>query len=66
MRNIILVVVLLTTSVILLMNCSDKYPAPVEKFTLEENSCTSCHLNADLLKEVAEPIPDTGGDTGET
>ena len=66
MRNLILVLVLLATFVILLMSCTDKYPAPTEKFSLEENSCTNCHLNSDLLKEVAEPLPDTGGETGET
>ncbi len=67
MRNLILVFVLFTTLVIFLLSCSDKYPTPVEKFAVEKNSCTNCHLNAELLKEVADPLPvDPGGDTGET
>ncbi len=47
--------------------CTDKYePAPSKFAALEESSCTHCHLNQDLLKEVATPLPpDTSGEAGE-
>ena len=46
--------------------CTDKYkPAPSKFSSSEETSCTYCHLNAALLKEVATPLPPDPGGTGE-
>jgi len=52
--------------VILFLNCTEKYPSELEKFTQEqESSCTSCHLDFELLKEVADPLPPDEGHSGE-
>ncbi|MBN2008710.1 hypothetical protein JW960_05150 [candidate division KSB1 bacterium] len=46
--------------------CADKYKPTANEFvSLQESSCTHCHLNSDLLKEVAEPIDHGTGEAGE-
>jgi len=46
--------------------CTDKYkPAPNIFSSSEESSCTHCHLNANLLKEIATPLPHDEGESGE-
>lgn len=57
---------LLSLILIFVWGCTDKYkPAPNIFSSAEESSCTSCHLNANLLKEVATPLPSDNGDSGE-
>ena len=47
--------------------CTNKYePASNIFSSTEESSCTHCHLNSTILKEVATPLPpDTSEATGE-
>jgi len=49
-----------------LYNCKEKYAEPSETFaSLSQSGCISCHMDRDLLKEVADPLPDTGEGGGE-
>ncbi len=49
-----------------LSGCTDKYKPTANQFaSLEKSSCTHCHLNAELLKDIANPIPDDNGESGE-
>lgn len=46
--------------------CEDKYPVETKTLaSVDETSCVSCHTDKDLLIKVADPLPDTGGETGE-
>ncbi|NOZ62997.1 MAG: hypothetical protein GXO74_15180 [Calditrichaeota bacterium] len=45
--------------------CTDKYQPTSSQFASKESSCTYCHLNSSLLKEVATPLPPESGDSGE-
>jgi len=59
---------LLLLSLILIFSwgCTDKYkPTPNVFSSVEESSCTHCHLDATLLKQVATPIPPDEGESGE-
>ncbi|MEE4311693.1 MAG: hypothetical protein V2J62_07460 [candidate division KSB1 bacterium] len=51
---------------VFLAGCTDKYK-PVESIfsSIDESSCTHCHLNAATLEEVADPLPPDPGHTGE-
>ena len=61
MKRTIIILGLLILSLSFLFTqwgCTDKYkPTPNIFSASEESSCTHCHLNADLLKEVATPLP---------
>ena len=38
--------------------CTDKYEPTANVFSsLEKTSCTHCHLDANLLEEIATPLP---------
>ncbi|RKY87682.1 hypothetical protein DRQ09_04045 [candidate division KSB1 bacterium] len=53
-------------SIYFLISCSEKYPSPESKFSkIKESGCTYCHLDAELLKKVAEPLPPSEDDEGE-
>ena len=59
---------LLIASIFILISssCTDKYKPSSAAFTaIEESSCTQCHLNSTLLKEVATPLPPKDGEAGE-
>lgn len=59
---IALIVILL----FLLASCTEKYPEPGDLVGQQDGSgCINCHTNADLLKEVAIPLPPPTGSTGE-
>ncbi len=45
--------------------CTEKYPASGGSVISSADGCVACHTNADLLKEVATPLPPPGGDAGE-
>lgn len=46
--------------------CTDKYkPAGTEFSSDDESSCLFCHLDAELLKDVADPIETGGESSGE-
>ena len=48
------------------MSCTEKYPPQMSKYgEVKESGCTACHLDADLLKEVADPLPGDENHTGE-
>ena len=53
--------------IILMMGCTEKYPNKTEAGdpVLTGSGCEVCHLDKDLLKEVADPIPPKEGDGGE-
>lgn len=62
-RNMLVVSLLcvLLASQFLNWGCTDKY----EPITASGSSCVHCHLNADLLREVADPLPPSDGEAGE-
>ena len=67
MKKIISLAFIFVLIIVLLNSCTDKYPQAVNKsFAIKKTSCIQCHLDADLLKEVAEPLPDQCEATGES
>jgi hypothetical protein len=50
-----------------LYGCTEKYPNHTEDGgpVLTGSNCEVCHLDKDLLKEVAEPLPPSNGESGE-
>jgi hypothetical protein len=47
-------------------SCTDKYEAPSENIAQTgESGCVDCHMDVDLLKEVADPLPPPSGGGGE-
>ena len=47
-------------------SCTDKYEAPSENIAQNDGSgCVACHTDKDLLKEVADPLPEPPGGGGE-
>jgi len=67
-KNKILVVIW-TFLLLGLMACQEKKSDISQKQGLYEvanqSSCVACHTDKALLTEVAEPLGNTGGDTGE-
>ncbi|MGD9488634.1 MAG: hypothetical protein AB7W47_11470 [Calditrichaceae bacterium] len=64
-RKIVLLV-LFVFAVTWMTACEEKYPVETKKFaSVDETSCVSCHTDKDLLIKVADPLPDTGGESGE-
>ncbi len=51
--------------VLLSIHCADKYPAQETDIIASAEGCVACHTNADLLKEVATPLPPVNGEAGE-
>ena len=46
--------------------CTEKYPPSHEKLSAESgDGCLFCHLDSELLKKVAAPVQEPGGDAGE-
>lgn len=67
-RTIIVFSLLIMSLFVVIMHwgCTDKYKPTEGVFSAsEESSCTHCHLNASLLKEMATPLPPDTGDSGE-
>ncbi|OQX88974.1 hypothetical protein B6D60_00520 [candidate division KSB1 bacterium 4484_87] len=58
-------IVLLILFLLIGIGCTDKYQPTPSQFASKESSCTYCHLNSSLLKEVATPLPPDEGDSGE-
>ncbi len=53
-------------AILLIAGCAEKYGPISNIFTsLEENGCTTCHLSASTLKDVADPLPPPPDHTGE-
>jgi len=51
---------------LLCAGCTEKYPSESRDFSaVEESGCTVCHLDAELLKEVADPLPEGNEPSGE-
>lgn len=47
-------------------SCKEKYEEETESFAaLSQSGCVSCHMDKDLLEEVADPLPETGEGGGE-
>ena len=45
--------------------CTEKYPADSKHVTAVVDGCVECHTDAELLKEVATPLPPPDGEAGE-
>ena len=53
-------------TVFLFISCTEKYPASHDANNLStKNSCVSCHLNTEKLKQLATPLPPPEGEAGE-
>lgn len=62
----LLLIALAAALLIIGTQCTDKYPAKEHNSQwADNNGCVSCHTNADLLKQVAEPLPAVNGEAGE-
>ena len=50
-----------------LLACTEKYPVGGEDNLgkIASDGCTGCHSDQELLKQVADPLPATNGDSGE-
>ncbi len=58
-------VLLVSLFLLIGVNCTDKYQPTPSQFAPEQSSCTYCHLDSKLLKEVATPLPPENEDSGE-
>jgi hypothetical protein len=59
LRFNLLIILSLVAIAMTLFNCTDKYPpAPAEQVWqfASQSSCVTCHLNKELLKQVATPV----------
>jgi len=67
MKTKLFILFILISVMTFYFGCTDKYePAPELFSTIEESSCTNCHLNYSLLEQVATPLPpDTSESSGE-
>jgi len=68
MKRTIIILCLLIMSLSILMlhwGCTEKYKPIQGVFSASESSCAYCHLNSNLLKEVATPLPPDEGESGE-
>ena len=65
--KIVFVFFTLFALIIFYFGCTEKYEPTSNDFSsLEKTSCTHCHLDKNLLEEVAEPLPpDTSEASGE-
>ena len=64
--NLLLVILISVISLLLLTQCTEKYPGATKELTLATgNGCVDCHLDAEKLKKVATPLPPVEGDAGE-
>lgn len=61
----IISVVLLFVLVAMSWQCTKKYPADVDHIAAVSDGCVACHLDEDLLKKVAAPLPPVEGEAGE-
>ena len=54
-------------AMLFLFSCTEKYPNKTESGTpiLSDSNCEVCHLDKELLKEVADPIPPAPPGSGE-
>lgn len=62
--------IIITTLLVVLLalfswQCTEKYPADANHAAAISDGCVACHTNADLLKEVATPLPEVDGEAGE-
>ena len=52
--------------ILLCAGCTEKYPSGTKDFSkVQESSCTVCHLDAELLEAVADPLPEGNEPSGE-
>jgi hypothetical protein len=51
-------------TLLFLFGCTEKYPNKIESGepVLTGSNCEVCHLDKELLKEVADPLPPSGGE----
>ena len=64
MRKFLTVALLVV--VVFLLSCDEKYPLTSDApATVSISGCTDCHLNSDMLKAVATPLPPDTASSGE-
>ena len=51
-------------ALLFLFGCTEKYPNTADSGDPVEtgSNCVVCHLDKDLLEEVADPLPPSGGE----
>lgn len=59
--------ILITMLFLVLTGCSEKYPNRTESSipVIAGSNCAVCHLDKELLKEIATPLPPQPPDSGE-
>jgi len=65
MKAALYAVALFAVASILAAGCTEKYRIETHEFSAEGSSCSYCHLNSTLLQQVATPLPDGSGGSGE-
>ena len=66
MRQTFAVLLICILSFFLLQSCTEKYePTAIVDAEQGESGCVYCHLNKDLLKQVADPVDHETGEAGE-
>jgi outer membrane biogenesis lipoprotein LolB len=59
--------IIASLALLFLLGCTEKYPNKTESSTpvLGQSNCEVCHLDKELLKEVADPLPPAPPSDGE-
>ncbi len=66
MKKLLLVIAILVVATCLFQQCTKKNPQEPRRFNSSQaDGCLSCHMNAQLLKEVATPLPPANTESGE-
>jgi len=64
-KNYLAMMILLALCTII-YTCTEKYPASHKDLASDNgDGCLFCHLDSELLKKVADPLPEREGDAGE-
>lgn len=66
MRQTFAVLLIGILSFFLIQSCTEKYePSAIVDAGEEDSGCVYCHLNKELLIQVADPVETGGEETGE-
>jgi hypothetical protein len=59
--------IIVALTLLFLIGCTDKYPNKTESDApvTAQSNCEVCHLDKELLEEVADPLPPENGESGE-
>jgi nitrate/TMAO reductase-like tetraheme cytochrome c subunit len=65
-KKLLFILTILVVSACLFQQCTKKTPQEARRFnTSQADGCLSCHMNADVLKKVATPLPPANTESGE-